>query len=366
MHRVSTLAIAIALAASLLLASSPATAQYKQVNLVSDLPGQAKYTDTNLLDPWGLAFLPGEHFLTVNARSGTGTFYGPDGKPVPLSITVPPAPSQPIGPVGNPTGLVANCTSQFVISKNGKSKPALFLIDTLDGTISGWNPEVDPTEAVIVIDNSNETPFPASYTALAIGRNSNGQNVIYAADSGSGPATSNNRIDMYDGSFHYLGSFGDPSVPSNMTVFGIQNVNRKLYVTYAAFTPINGGVVDVFDTDGNLLQRFAANDPSGPLEEPWPVTLAPDNFGQFSNALLVGNFGDGRINAYHRKTGKFLGQLADKHGNPLSSGLGLWALGFRPGQEKDEPAELFFTSGINGENDGLLGFIVPTGHGPKH
>lgn len=363
MKRKSALVAGALVAATLLLAAN-AVGQYQQTNLVSDLPGQARHTDPNLIDPWGLVFLPHGNFLTVNARSGLATMYGPRGKVLPLTATIPPAPSQPFGPVGTPTGLVANPTSQFVISKNGKSGPALFLIDTLDGTISGWNPDLDPNQAVIVIDNSNEAPFPASYTALAIARNSKGQTVLYAADSGGGPDLSNNRVDMYDGGFNYLGSFTDPNVPSNMTVFGIQYLRGKLYVTYAAFVPINGGVVDVFDTDGNLLQRFAANDSSGPLEEPWAVTLAPNNFGQFSKALLIGNFGDGRINGYNPRNGKFLGQLADKNGAPISSGLGLWALGFREDQEKDSPAQLCFTSGINGESDGLLGAIIPVDNDP--
>jgi uncharacterized protein (TIGR03118 family) len=360
MKIVNIRAARVVLAATLVIAAESASAQYKQVNLVSDLQGMARYTDPNLIDPWGMVLMPDGSSLVANARTGLTTSYARDGRPFSFTVNVPPAPSEPFGPVGTPTGLIANRTSQFVISKNGKSGPALLLFDTLDGTISGWNPDVDPNHAVIAIDNSAEVPFPASYTALAFARNASGENVLYAADSGGGASLSNNRIDMFDGDFNYLGSFSDPTAPSNMTVFGIQYVGRKLYVTYAAFTPINGGVVDVFDTDGNLLERFAANDSSGPLEEPWAVTRAPGNFGRFSNALLVGNFGDGRINAYNSRTGKFLGQLTDGHGHAVSDGLGLWALGFRPDhQQKNGPAKLIFTSGINGESDGLLGYIVP-------
>ena len=348
-----------ALAALVLLAQNPAAAQYKQINLISDQPGVAHYTDPNLLDPWSLVFLPGGDFLMTDAHSGLATLYGPGGKPIPLTITVPPAPSQPFGPTGTPTGMILNLTSGFVITKDGKSGPAILLFNTLDGTISGWNPDVDPNNAVIVIDNSGESPFPASYTALAVGRNSSGQAVLYAADSGGGPTLSNNRIDMYDEDFNYLGSFSDPGAPSNMTVFGLQNIHGKLYVTFAAFTPLNGGVVDVFDTDGHMLQRFASNGPSGPLEEPWAVTMAQDDFGRFSHALLVGNFGDGRISAFSPGTGTFLGQVTDCNRKAISAGLGLWALGFRPDYAKSEPSQLFFTSGINGEADGLFGDIVP-------
>jgi uncharacterized protein (TIGR03118 family) len=347
------------LAIALSTGAIPAAAQYKQVNLASDLKGQARFTDANLLDPWGLVFLPHGRCAMANTHSGTATLYGPAGKPLPLVINVPPAAGQPFGPTGTPTGMVANTTSGFLISKNGKSGPALFLFDTLDGTISGWNPEVDPDNAVVAVDNSSESPFSASYTALALGRNSRGETVLYAADSGGGATLSNNRIDMYDTSFNYLGSFGDPSAPSNMTVFGIQNVEGKLYVTYAAFAVIQGGVVDVFDTDGNLLQRFASNDPSGPLEEPWAVVYAPENFGEFSDALLVGNFGDGKISAFDPETRQYLGQISDTEGNAITAGLGLWGMGFRTDTHKAGPAQLFFASGINGEADGLFGYIVP-------
>ena len=101
---------------------------------------------------------------------------------------------------------------------------------------------------------------------------------------------------------------------------------------------------------------------SGPLQEPWPIAVAPHNFGQFSGALLIGNFEDGRINAYDRKTREFLGQLTDKNGNPISNGFGLWALVFRPDQDQDHPARLFFTTGTNGESDGLFGAILPVSH----
>jgi uncharacterized protein (TIGR03118 family) len=362
MKRKSTVFMLTVLAGLAIFVAIPAAGQYKQINLVADQPGIARYTDTNLLDPWGMLFLPEGGFLIADAHSGLATTYAAGGKPKTRTVSVPPAPSLPFGPVGSPTGVVANRTSEFRISKGGESAPAWFIFDTLDGTIGGWSPEVDPAQAIIVVDNSIEYPFPASYTALAFARNSKGQNVIYAADSGSGPDTSNNRIDMFDAGFNYLGSFGDPNPPPNMTVFNVQAVDHKLYVTYAAFTLLQGGVVDIFDTDGNFVKRFAENDGSGPLQEPWPLADAPSNFGEFSSALLIGNLEDGRINAYNRKTGAFLGQLTDNNGNPISNGLGLWTLGFRPDQDQDHPARLYFTTGTNGEADGLFGTIVPVGH----
>jgi hypothetical protein len=141
-----------------------------------------------------MLFLPEGGFLIADAHSGLATTYGSGGRPKARAIAVPPAPSQPFGPVGFPTGVVANSSSEFRIAKNGEPTPARFIFDSLDGTISGWSPEVDPVQAIIVVDNSTEYPFPANYTALAFARNSKGQNVLYAADSGSGPDTSNNRI----------------------------------------------------------------------------------------------------------------------------------------------------------------------------
>jgi uncharacterized protein (TIGR03118 family) len=345
-----------------LLCSASASAQYAQSNLVADRTGfGAEHVDPGLIDPWGIAIFPGGPFAVANARSGLITFYTHTGAKLPLEVTVPPAPGLPPGVPGSPTGIVLNSSNQFVIHAAGRSAPALLIVDTLDGLICGWNPTVDPTHAVILLDNSVKAPFPASYTALAFAHNSHGQLVLYAADSGSEATTSNNEIAMYDGDLKPIGNFGDSTAPSTMTVFGIQNVGGELYVTYAAFAPLNGGVVDVFNPDGQFLRRFGANGPGGPLEEPWAVVLAPDDYGRFGNALLVGNLGDGRINAYSAQGG-FLGQLQNQSGSPISSGLGLWALVFRPTDtDHDGKPALFFASGVNNEMDGLFGMIVPAG-----
>lgn len=348
-------------AAVLAIAALPAAGQYKQINLVGDSPGMATYTDPNLKDPWGLAFVQDGVSVIANKDTGTVTVYHPNGQPAPVVITIPAATGQPLGPIGSPTGLVLNPTRDFVISKNGKSGPARIIVDTLDGLICGWNPDVDPVNFVIMLDNST-LPVPASYTALTSSFE-DGRMVIYAADSGAGasPALSNNQIAMYDGFLNQIGHFGDPLAPANMTVFGAQNIQGKIYVTYAAFTLLQGGVVDIFDRAGHLLRRFAANSPAGPLEEPSALVVAPKDFGRFGGALLIGNLGDGRINAYSPKTGQFLGQLQDDHGNPISSGEGLWSLSFGNGwgQNQDTASRLFFTSGVNNEADGLFGFIVP-------
>jgi uncharacterized protein (TIGR03118 family) len=345
-------------------------AQYVEVDLTGYKAGQGtRYIDPNL-NGWGMVQTPNGQFCVANTATGVATFYDRSGKPQKLIITIPPAPSQPFGPVGTPTGVVYNSTRDFVISAHGKSAPARLIFDTLDGTISGWNPSVDPTRAIIIIDNSNESPYAASYTGLAIGRNSRGQNVLYAADSGNGPDISNNRIDMFDGHFHSIGSFTDPNVASQYpgnTVFQVENEDGQIFVTFAGFSPPFGGVVDIFDRDGHLLtpNHFAANaGGAGPLVNPWAVTKAPHNFGGFKNAILIGNVEDGRISAYS-ESGEFLGQLQRPNGTPLAI-KGLWDFTFEAEtKEHEDSNRLFFTAGPDASDfagNGLFGFVFPAGH----
>jgi uncharacterized protein (TIGR03118 family) len=327
-----------------LLGAIPVFAQYKQRNLVSDKAGLARHTDPNLIDAWGMAELPNGDFIVANALSGTVTFYSRNGRTLQPPVTVPTAPGQPPGTPGSPTGLVANPTSEFVISKNGKSAPALYLFSTLDGLICGWNPDVDPNNAVIVIDNSTLTPFPASYDDLTMARNKYGQMVIYAVDSGISATQSNNDVEIYDGNFNLLKRFTDAGAPSDMTAYSARIVNGKVFVTYAGFTPQDGGVVDIFDTEGNMLRRFAANSSNGPLQAPWEAILAPTNFGWASNQLLIGEVDSGNISVFNPATGAFLGQLADAHGQPIVID-GVWALIFARKERDDLSPELFFAAG---------------------
>jgi uncharacterized protein (TIGR03118 family) len=338
---------------------------YRQFNLTGFQPGTGRFTDPNL-NGWGMDHAPDGPFAVANASTGTVTFYDASGRPRPIVITVPPAPGQPVFPTGSPTGLVYNPTSDFVISAHGRSAPATFLFDTLDGLVCGWNPAVDPDHAIVLVDNSAEAPFPASYTGLAIGRD-RGNNVLYAADSGGGPDISNNRIDMFDGHFRPVGSFTDPSVatqyPGN-TVFQIENEDGKLFVTFAGFAPPFGGVVDVFDTEGHLLtpKHFAANAPgAGPLENPWGVVRAPSDFGPFGNDLLIGNVeGAGHINAFDPQTGRFLGELKRRDGTPVAI-TGLWDLEFGGGKPANGRAnDLYFNAGFTAADpagNGLFGVL---------
>jgi uncharacterized protein (TIGR03118 family) len=342
------------------------SAGYSQVNLVGYQPGMARYTDTNL-NGWGLDFASNGPFCVANTSTGVATFYDRHGKTVSPPVTIPAAAIDPPGTPGSPTGVVYNPTADFVISENGKSAPAEFIFDTLDGLICGWNPKVDANHAIVMVDNSTEAPFAASYTGLVMAQTSHGRNVLYAADSGTGPTTSNNRIDMFDGRLHSIGSFTDPSVatqyPGN-TVFQVESVSNKLFVTYTGFTAPFGGVVDVFDTAGHLLtpNHFAANAPGqGPLIAPWGIALAPSNFGKFSNDLLIGNVdGAGNINAFDPVTGAFLGPLTHTDGTPIAV-TGLWDLAFGAGgKNTGKTDELFFTAGFTVEDpagNGLFGTI---------
>jgi uncharacterized protein (TIGR03118 family) len=350
---------------------------YQQINLVGYKPGMAARVDPKL-NGWGLDHAPDGPFCVADTATGVATFYDAQGHLLPLRITIPAAPGQPLGRVGSPTGVVYNLTSDFVISAHGRSAPATFLFDTLDGLICGWNRDVDAKHAIVLVDNSAEAPYPASYTGLALAKNSHGQNVLYTADGGLGPTTSNNRVDMFDGHLHSLGSFTDPAVatqyPGN-TAFQVEDVGDRLFVTFGGFVGPFGGVVDVFDTDGNLLtpHHFAANTGNaggtevGRLENPWGIVQAPADFGAFSNDLLIGNVeGDGNINAFDPSTGAFLGRLTHPDGTPIAI-PGLWDLAFGGGNEVNgRTNQLFFTAGVNAvtfTGNGLFGVIQAAGDG---
>jgi len=325
---------------------------YQQTNLVSNLAGKAPITDPNLVNPWGISYSPMGPFWISDNGSGLSTLYDGKGNIQPLVVTIPPAVQ---GTTGSPTGTVYNANSNdFVVKKNGNSGASVFLFDTEDGTISGWNPNVDPTNAILAVDNSSSG---AVYKALAIG--SDGSNeFLYAANFHAGT------IDVFDANFAQVqlsGSFTDPNLPQGYAPFDIESIGGKLYVTYAKqdkdkHDDVSGpghGFLDVFDMDGNFIQRLVTH---GVLNSPWGMALAPSNFGQFSNDLLVGNFGDGRINVFDPKTGTFLGRLTNQRGVPIRID-DLWALIFGNGGQAGQTNQLFFTAGIGDESHGLFGVI---------
>jgi uncharacterized protein (TIGR03118 family) len=333
----------------LVAASTSGWSQYQQVNLVSTKGISVPHKDPNLVNGWGMAYFSGSPFWVSDNLTGVSTLYDQFGNITPLVVTIPPAPSQPFGPIGTPTGIIANSTPDFVISKNDVSGPAFFLFDTEDGTISGWNPTVDPTNAVIAVDNSASA---ALYTGLAFAKTKT-QTLLYAADA------VNNKIDVYDGGFRFVKSFTDPSPPAGLSVYQVQNLNGQIYVTLATPVPLQGGAIDVFDTSGNLLQRLTTNGTSGPLEGPWGMVIAPKNFGPLSNTLLVGNVDDGHINAFNPRTGAFEGTMMDQHGNPIAIG-GLWALVFGAANSVNgNTNQLFFAAGPDNYARGLFGKIMP-------
>jgi uncharacterized protein (TIGR03118 family) len=344
----------------------PTQPSYQQINLVGYQSGMAPNTDPNL-NGWGMDYAPNGPFCVADTNPGVATFYDRSGAVLPQVVTIPAAPSHPLGLVGRPTGVVYNPTSDFVISENGVSAPAEFLFDARDGTISGWNPAVDPNHALIVVDNSTEAPSRADYTGLVIAQNSQGQNVLYAAD------FHNNKIDMFDGSFHSLGSFSDSVVPAQYpvhTAWQVEAINGQLWVTYGSHKPgPYGGVVDIFDTDGHLLtpNHFTANAPgAGPLENPWGIVQAPANFGAFSNDILIGNVeGAGNINAFDPVSGAFLGSLQRPDGTPIAN-PGLWDLTFGGNTSVNGLSkQLYFDAGPNVPNptgNGLFGRIIAAGN----
>jgi len=329
-----TLAFLAALVVMLGLIPSSANAQYAVTNLVSNQKGKAKHQDKSLVNAWGMSFFPGNPFWISDNGTAKSSFYS--GKGVKAGeITVPPT----------VTGQVANGTSDFVVTQGSNSGPALFVFATFEpGTISGWNQSVNPNAAVIAVNNAN-----AWYDGLAIGVVNNA-NYLYGADN------LNNKVDVYDGKFNLVGSFTDPKL-TGLIVFNTQILNGNLYVAFA----------DAADTKGAVDIFKPTTDPSKPkliktikdahLKGPWGLALAPHNFGPASNALLVGNLTDGRINAFNAKTGKFMTQLKGTNNKVLSID-GLWALAFgQGGGQNGNPNQLFFTAGPNGYANGLFGVI---------
>jgi uncharacterized protein (TIGR03118 family) len=334
-----------------------AGAGFVQHNLVSDIPGLADQTDPNMVNPWGMASSATSPLWISNNHSGTTTVYNGSGQPFPAAnplVVQIPAPSSG-NPPSAPTGQVFNPTSAFLLPGG---QPALFLFASEDGTISGWNNAAGPS-AVTMVDNSGSG---AVYKGLAVSNNSQGP-FLYAANFNAGS------IDVFDGNLSQVtmqGQFADPDLPPGFAPFNIQNIGAKLYVTYALqddaqHDDVSGpgnGFVDVFDFNGNLIQRLVSN---GNLNSPWGLAMAPAKFGDFSNALLVGNFGDGTINAYDPASGAYMGTLQDSNGAVLSI-PGLWALLFGNGGNGGDVNTLYFTAGIPGpdniEDHGLFGSIA--------
>src|SRR5438034_3181039 len=320
---------------------------YTMVPLVSDQLGVAPNTDPNLVNAWGLTSSPTSPWWVADNGTDKSTLYrGSDG------LLFPPGAPLVVNVHNAPTGTVFNPTTGFVLPTGGK---ALFLFDTEEGKVLGWN-GAQGTDAIVVADLGDG----AIYKGLAIADTAAGPR-LYAAD------FHNARVDVFDGSFGFVpdSGFVDPSLPSGYAPFGIQTIDDRVFVSYAqqdedAEDEVAGqgkGFVDAYDTAGNLLGRVAQH---GQLNAPWGLALAPDTFGRFAGNLLVGNFGDGEINAYQELgNGHFehRGELRDASGKSLSID-GLWALEVGKAGNNAPAGALFFTAGPDDESHGLFGRIA--------
>ena len=328
---------------------------YRVTRLVSDQPGVAAQTDPNLVNAWGLVAGPSTPWWVADNGTNVSTLYDRAGTLIPLVVSVP----------GAPTGTVFNGGSDFVVSHSGQSGPSVFMFATESGTILGWNPSVPlpapSTMAFKVVDRSG---VGAIYKGLAIASGAS-RDFIYATDFHNG------RVDVFDGNFHRVtrpGRFVDPHLPSGFAPFGIQAIGGHIFVTYAkqdadAKDDVQGpglGFVDMYGIHGRFLGRVASR---GALNAPWGLALAPANFGRFSGDLLVGNFGNGKINAYAPEAnGSFerVGGLRRANGSVISID-GLWALEFGNGGLSGSMSSLFFTAGPDDESHGLFGKIRAAG-----
>lgn len=333
-----------AIAAALAILPMPASAlNYKVTPLVSNRPRiPAPNIDPNLVNSWGMFFLPNgsNNFWVADNNSNLSTLYKPDGTILPFVINV----------LSNPTGVRHNpTTTQFPITKGITTAPSSFVFVSESGTILGFNKAVDPVNAIVAVDNSASGEV---YKGMDFGITCCQTPLLFAAD------FHNAKIDMFDGTFNRVGLITDPSLPAGYAPFNVRVINDLLYVSYAKQSPpLNHddqrgpgkGFVSVYTLSGTLIKHLISHTN---LDSPWGMALAPSNFGKFSGALLVGNFGDGRINAFDPDTGAILGQLKDGKDAAIIID-GLWSLEF------DSNGTLYFTSGPNGEADGLVGTITP-------
>ncbi|MFI5233017.1 MAG: TIGR03118 family protein [Gemmatimonadales bacterium] len=323
--------------------SSTAVSPFIERKLIADnAAAGAAVTDASLVNPWGIAFNATGIMWIADNGSATSTVYDTAGAKQTLVVTIP---SKLGATGGTPTGIVVNTTAGFIIPT---STAAHWIFSNEDGTIAAWS---TGTAAHIVADRSTNG---AVYKGLALAANGSAT-FLYAANFGR------NSVDVFDATYTYVKSFTDSTVAAGYAPFGIAAIGGQLYVTYALRTPGDStndqagaghGYVDVFNTDGTLSKRLVSN---GALNSPWGVAVAPASFGAFGGDVLVGNFGDGHINAYLPTDGTFVGAVGDSTKTAISID-GLWGLTFGPGTAS---GELYFTSGPGGEAHGLVGILTP-------
>lgn len=335
----------------------------------------AKFFDPNLVNPWGVGESSGSPFWVADNGTSVSTLYNTAGTPQSLIVSIP-SPGDPLGASGTPTGVVFNIGSThgaFKISgvTSGHlpvTAPATFLFATEDGTILGWNPTVNPVGfdaakagkyAIIAAD-----PPGAQYKGLAIATDTQGTTRLYATNFAAGT------VDVFDTSFQLVPSipaFSDPDLPRGYAPFNIvpitMNGTTRMFVTYAVRNPETGddvageshGIVNTFQLDGSMPERFAQH---GQLNSPWGVAFAPSGFGRLGGTVWIGNFGNGHIDAYDPTSGRFIDKVRDPHGQAIVID-GLWTILFGNGGNGGSARTLYFTAGVNGEQDGLFGSLDP-------
>jgi uncharacterized protein (TIGR03118 family) len=344
--------------APLLLAAPAWAGTVTQTNLTSDGSVKAAFTDPNLVNPWGISYSPTGDFWVSDNATGLTTLYDGTGKPQSLVVTIPPGAGEK-GPSA-PTGQVFNSSStEFEVTEGGKTGAAAFIFATENGTVSGWSPSVDVANAVQAIDNSKSK---AVYKAVAIVPTGSSEELM-VTNFRSG------MVEIYDSNFKPVSQFRDTGakgvkpIPADYAPYNVAVLNGNIYVTYAkqnhqkhdSKSGPHLGYVDQVAADGTLIKRIAAR---GALNAPWGLAIAPSSFGSFAGALLVGNFGDGWINAYSLTSGKYLGYLQTSKG-PLSID-GLWAIIPGNGGSGGSTSDLYFTAGPDGETHGLFGSLTYT------
>jgi uncharacterized protein (TIGR03118 family) len=339
-----------------LMLSAVAEAQYRITNIVSNQVHQAPTIDPLLANAWGLARGATSPWWISDNDTGWSTLYEANGTQESLRVLIPTAGNGPTSPKGlngpgTPTGIVFN-GSKTDFQVQGQSAP--FIFATLDGTISAWAPGVNANQSTIVVDNSANK---ASYTGLAITSNASG-NFIYAADN------ANNHIDMFDGNFNLVKSFSDPSAPSTLSVFGIQDINGLVYIAYAVPNVGAGGLIDLFTEDGTFVKTLIQGTR---LNQAWGIAVAPPNFGPLSNTLLVSNNAvAGTINGFDPVTGQFVGTIRDQDGRPIILN-NLWGIAFGGGNTTNGATnELYVTVGQGIGTAELAGTFAKIVFVPKH
>ncbi|HEY4460133.1 MAG TPA: TIGR03118 family protein [Pseudonocardiaceae bacterium] len=332
-----------------------------QTNLVADQPGVASDTDSALVNPWGLALSPTSPLWSANANTGTSTLYSSAPGSTTASTVGAVRVTIPGTPAGLPAGQVFNGGTDFVNSTASATGPARFIFSTLNGNIVAWAPGVDPNVGSAEIKAS--TPG-AVYSGLALATTRNGADQLYAANFGQG------RVDVFSSTFQRVAepswAFKDIFVPKKFAPFNAQTINGNVFVTYAEPNPANGreilgkglGIVDEFTPEGRFVARIATG---GDLNAPWGVAIAPSSWGKLAGSLLIGNFGDGRVNVLApRGHGRFtpfvVGQLTNSGTGKPFAVPGLWSL--TPGTATTGGTDsIFFSAGTDGETHGLIGLL---------